>query len=160
MQECDTVINAPFKRAIKAAFRDYLHGKFTEYLESADPQPDPALWEPNFKMSALKPVITSFVQEGIAALKTESMRETIKTAFAKDGMFERMRGPEGLAVVAAAAVDGNNLAHQVPEGAERDDDEVAREEEEALYDDDVDTVMDLIAEHLNVGINESDSDEE
>jgi hypothetical protein len=31
MQECDTVINKPFKNGIKAAFRDFLHNDFHSF---------------------------------------------------------------------------------------------------------------------------------
>jgi hypothetical protein len=40
LQECDTVINKPFKSAMKAAFRDYLHSSYQEHRK--DPTIDPA----------------------------------------------------------------------------------------------------------------------
>jgi len=40
---------------------------------------------------ALKPFIVQWVNHGIACLKTPEFRETIKTAFKNDGLFETIR---------------------------------------------------------------------
>jgi hypothetical protein len=55
MQECDTVVNKPFKNGLKAAFRDHLHKLFTKYIERNGV---PAEWKAKLSMGELKPFIT------------------------------------------------------------------------------------------------------
>ena len=93
IQECDTVINKPFKNAMKKEFRDYLHHSFMDF-RTKNPQRRPCEWAPKLKMSDLKPLMVRFVKAGVAALQTPAMAQAIKTAFHKDGRFEIMRSPE------------------------------------------------------------------
>ena len=91
LQECDTtVLNKPFKAGVRAAFRDFLHNAFDAHI-TAVPARDPSMWRPLLTMGALKPHITGFVKAGVAGLRTEGMQQTIRTAFAKDGLFELIR---------------------------------------------------------------------
>jgi hypothetical protein len=89
LQECDTVLNFPFKGGIRDAFRDYLHSAFNEYL--VDKPEDFALWSPDLGDKELKKHVSGWVQNGIARCKTDEMRQTIKKAFANDGCFTEIR---------------------------------------------------------------------
>ena len=51
-------------------------------------------WNPKLTMGAMKPKNSSFVEVGIATLKTPEMTAAIQNAFARDGRFELMRGVE------------------------------------------------------------------
>ena len=93
MQECDTVINKPFKSAMKKAFRDYLHESFAEFRWN-NPDKRPCEWSPKLKMSDLKPLMVSFVETGLDALQTPAMIETIIKAFEDDGRYAKMRSAE------------------------------------------------------------------
>ena len=93
IQECDTVINKPFKNGMKAAFRDHLHRSFSDFRRD-NPEKRPSEWCPMLKMSDLKPLMVTFVENGINALKTPEMIATIKTAFEKDGRFGIMRSED------------------------------------------------------------------
>ena len=102
MQKCDTVVNKPFKNGVRNCHRDHMEELFQEHLRNGK---DPTLFAPKLTMSALKPFLTGFVQRGIEALKTPEMREMIKNAFAKDGLFTRIRSPEMQLTVQLAGID-------------------------------------------------------
>jgi hypothetical protein len=91
LQECDTVVNKPFKASVRGAFRDYLDDLFQKHIDGGR---DPITWEPKLTVGALKQHITSFVQKGISCLKTPNMKNVIQDAFAKHGLFEIMRSDE------------------------------------------------------------------
>jgi hypothetical protein len=93
MQECDTVINKPFKNGMKGEFRDHLHRDFEKFCRD-NPEKRPSEWAPNLNMSGLKPLIVSFVEAGLRALETPEMKATITKAFAEDGRFREIRGEE------------------------------------------------------------------
>ena len=90
MQECDTVVNKPFKNAVKTGYRDHLDRLFQIFIDGGN---NSAFWQPKLTLGALKPYITSWVALGIQALKTPEMRLTIKNAFANDGLFSVIRDP-------------------------------------------------------------------
>ena len=48
-------------------------------------------WAPKFGMAELKPNITNWIQEGIAAISTPDMKTSIKKAFNTDGRFVEIR---------------------------------------------------------------------
>ena len=102
MQECDTVVNKPFKNGVRNGYRDHMEEMFQEHLRNGK---DPTLFAPKLTMGALKPFLTGFVRRGIEALKTPEMRETIKNAFARDGLFTRIRSPEMQLTVQLAGID-------------------------------------------------------
>lgn len=91
IQECDVVVNKPFKNAVCAAFRDHLDGLFQLHKQKCLPLTE---FSPKLTMGALKPFQTGFVQKGIFAIKTPEMKLCIKTSFANDGLFAVMRSPE------------------------------------------------------------------
>lgn len=91
MQECDVVVNKPFKNAVRKAFRDHLDNLFQVHRAKNLPL---NTFSPKFTMGALKPFLTGFVAQGIQALKTPEMRDCIRNAFAKDGLFAQMRSDE------------------------------------------------------------------
>jgi hypothetical protein len=64
MQECDTVVNKPFKNGLKAAFRDHMHHLFDVHVENGGV---PAEWRAKLTMGELKPFVTAFVEVGITA---------------------------------------------------------------------------------------------
>jgi hypothetical protein len=86
-QECDTVVNKQFKGRIKAAFRDYLYGQYNAWVAGNNAEE----WVPKFGMNELKPNITGWVQEGIAAISTPAMKLSIVKAFESDGRFSEIR---------------------------------------------------------------------
>ena len=88
MQECDTVVNKPFKHAVKLGYKNNLDGLFQIFLDGGH---NAALWQPKLTLGALKPFITAWVALGIQALKTPKKRLTIKNAFANDDLFTVIR---------------------------------------------------------------------
>ena len=123
LQECDVVINSPFKAALKKCFRDWLDAKFNAHLAAGNT----AL---TFKLTygELKPLLPGWIDSAIAALRTPDMKETIARSFERDGCFGIMRSPDGILL-----------------GRER----LAREEENVVVPDgeevDVDHIDDMIA---------------
>ena len=93
LQEFDTVINKPFKMGMKEAFRDYVHKDFNKF-RSQFPDVETSLWKPNFNVGVMKAFLPGFVEIGIATLKSVEMKDTIKTSFQKDGLFQEMRSEE------------------------------------------------------------------
>ena len=88
LQECDTVIHKPFKARVKASFRDYLYRQYETWVSEGN---DAEEWAPKFGMAELKPNITGWIQDGIAAIRTPEMKLSIKKAFFTDGRFEEIR---------------------------------------------------------------------
>ena len=102
MQECDTVVNKPFKSGLKAAFRDFIHHDFNCY------KGDKKEWAIKLTMGKLKPHIVSFVETGMHAIRSEEFSSVIRHAFKKHGMFEEIRGPVRQLM---AATDAMSLDH-------------------------------------------------
>lgn len=114
MQECDVVVNKPFKNAVRAAFRDHLDTLFRIHLAEGKP---PIEFSPKLTMGALKPFLTGFVEKGVLALKTPEMRTCIQNSFANDGRFALMRSPE---MQQNAQIDDTVILQEAPEGLEED----------------------------------------
>lgn len=91
MQECDVVVNKPFKNALRKGYRDHIDNLFRIHRESGAPATE---FSPKLTMGALRPYLTSFVQRGIEALKTPEMKTCIQNSFASDGCFSIMRSDE------------------------------------------------------------------
>ena len=91
MQECDTVVNKPFKNGVRNGYRDHMDSLFQKHLSDGL---DAAHFAPKLTMGAMKPFLTSFVQRGIEALKTPEMKQSIANAFANDGLFTIIRSSE------------------------------------------------------------------
>lgn len=106
LQECDTVINAVWKRSLKSEFSIHTHRLFETWLAS-NPQ-DVWAFRPVLTMGALKPHITTWVQAATNALKSEDMKAAIIRSFAEDGLFREMRSPCRVAE-ARESIDNNNL---------------------------------------------------
>ena len=88
IQECNIVVNKPFKGRIKAAFRDYLYGQYNAWV---DAEKQRRRVGPKFGMNELKTNITGWVQEGIAAIRTPAIKLSIVKAFESDGRFSEIR---------------------------------------------------------------------
>ena len=71
IQECDVVVNKPFKNAVRAAFRDHLDGLFRVHKQKGLPLTE---FPPKLIMGTLKPFLTGFVQKGILAIKIPEMK--------------------------------------------------------------------------------------
>ena len=71
LQECDVVINKPFKNALRKGYRDHIDNLFRIHRESGAPATE---FSPKLTMGALRPFLTGFVQRGIEALKTPEMK--------------------------------------------------------------------------------------
>jgi DDE superfamily endonuclease len=91
MQECDTVVNKPFKNGVRECYRDHMNDLLKKHRESGK---EASTFNARLTMSALKPHVTRFVLNGIAAISTPEMKVTIARAFANDGLFAYMRSPE------------------------------------------------------------------
>jgi DDE superfamily endonuclease len=63
IQECDVVVNKPFKNAVRSAFRDHLDTLFRAHLAAGNP---PIEFVPKLTMGALKPFLTAFVEKGFS----------------------------------------------------------------------------------------------
>ena len=87
-QECDTVINKPFKAGLRAGFRDFMHESFNSH------QGDPALWSIKLTMGILKEKIFSFVETGMNVIRREAYKDVIINAFKSHGRFDEIRGSE------------------------------------------------------------------
>jgi hypothetical protein len=88
----DVCCNKPFKVAIKKAFRDYVHLKFTEFVDANAGRPEQFVVPLN--ALAIKPQLPAFVAKGIAALKTPQMKATIVECFKKEGCLTIASSPE------------------------------------------------------------------
>jgi len=94
IQECDTVINAPFKKSIRACFRNHLHHEFESYKDSCIADGKSYMdWVPKLKMSDLKPLITGWVETAAEHLKGAEMNASIIKAFKVDGCMTEIRSP-------------------------------------------------------------------
>jgi hypothetical protein len=94
IQECDTVINAPFKKVIRACFRDHLYAEFELYkTECIAAEKSYMDWSPKLKMGDLKPLITGWVQTAMTHLAGAGMKASIVKAFKNDGCMEEIRSP-------------------------------------------------------------------
>ena len=119
-QECDTVVNKPFKVGMKSNFSDRLHQSFNKF-RSDNPDKRPCEWAPKLKMSDLKPQMVRFVEAGLAALSTPEMTQTIIKAFQADGRFAKMRSPEmQLEMQAEIAMEMLEALVFVPDGVEEE----------------------------------------
>ena len=87
-QECDTVVNKPYKNGVRTEFTRILHDQFEAF------QGEKSMWQPNLKMSALKPLMGRLVDAGLRSIKTPAMRQTIRQAFINDGLFGLATSPE------------------------------------------------------------------
>ena len=92
MQECDVVINKPYKDGVRQAFRDYLDDNFQKHCDGGL---EPALWEPKITVGNFKPFITGFVNKGMENISTPSpeMKEAIRNCVEERGFFGMMRSP-------------------------------------------------------------------
>ena len=160
LQECDVVLNFPFKMKVKCAFRDYLHSLFELFAEQNPEIVDE--WVPDLKISALKPHITSWVQKGVDAVRTPAMKEAIKKAFAIKGGFTEIRR-RALQMKAAAQRDEAaelddiaallaNMFADAPRGDE--------EEEERLDDIGLDNILEVHEDAQGEEVNSEDEGEE
>ena len=128
MQECDTVVNKPFKHAVKLGYKNHLDGLFQIFLDGGN---NAALWQPKLTLGALKPFITAWVALGIQALKTPEMKVTIRNAFANDGLFTAIRDPiKLLEMQVESALNMGEEEIFIPAEAEKSD----RDEELVLAD--------------------------
>lgn len=81
MQVCDTVLNRPFKNALKEAFKLYLYKLHDAHVAAyPDPENCPP-FTPNLNPGWLKDEMTQFVLHAMNALKTAEMKEVIVLAF-------------------------------------------------------------------------------
>ena len=65
MQECDTVLNKPFKNGCNSAFRVYLNEDFNKW-DNTDANERTEFWVPNLSMTGIKPLLYKFIQCGLA----------------------------------------------------------------------------------------------
>ena len=152
MQECDTVLNKPFKCKVRDAFRNYLDDQFQKHIQSGL---DPVLWEPKLTLGHLKPHISKFVQHGIAGLSTPEMKVVIQNAFANDGYFNLMRSEEWqlkaqieLDAITAAGAEAEGEAALVL---------VVPDETEVDVEDDIDDIIEFA---INFADEEEDDEDE
>lgn len=119
LQECDVVINKPFKNALRKGYRDHIDNLFNIHRESGAPATE---FSPKLTMGALRPFLTGFVQRGIEALKTPEMKACIQKSFATDGCFEIMRSDEMQLAVQFETTQFVDNSVAIVEGVENNED--------------------------------------
>ncbi len=140
LQECDTVVNKPFKSGCKDGFTAYLHELFDEHMTKniGKPMADAVgSFQPSLTVGSLKPILYSFVLCGIDKLTTEDMSRTISHAFAEHGRFREIRE-----IAAALRASQENIV--IPNAAYENEIETTQEIDRIgiLEDDDLDSASD------------------
>ena len=90
MQECDIILNKPFKMSLRRSFRNWLHLSFDAHVQAGK---DSHLWNPKLTYGSLKPYVTAWIHEAVECLRTPEMQVAIANSFANDGFFSLMRSP-------------------------------------------------------------------
>jgi hypothetical protein len=154
LQECDVILNSPFKCSLKKEFRDWLHIEFTTYLANGN---DSALFKPRLIMSVLKPLMPGWIHAAIQSLKTPIMAVAISECFKNDGCFGIMRSPAYIAGIREELdAEINPAAIIVPDGLEIEEDNI----DDLVAGDDVLNDLDRFAAIALDFDDESDSERE
>jgi hypothetical protein len=91
LQECDIVLNSPFKVSLRKCFRDWLHQSFEAHLAAGF---DAHNWSPKLTYGKLKPLFPGWIDTAVASLRTLEMKQAIAKCFAENGQFALMRSEE------------------------------------------------------------------
>jgi len=117
LQECDTVVNKPFKTAMKTAFAKHTHEILDEYLRNGGVL---AQFKMKLTMGVMKPYMYSFVDSGVKALRTPEMKQTIASAFVRDGRYQIARAAATVTITEPENFDLSTLAVTIDLSARED----------------------------------------
>ena len=151
LQECDVVLNGPFKAALKREFRDYLHERLAAHLAAGEA---PNTFNPKLTYGQLKPQMPAWIQKAVATLKTDEMKATIAKSFKDDGLFGLMRDPAQILIV-REQIDRDENIPAIPEGEEID----AVHVDDLIVVDEVDPLEDMMFALDMDGDNNDDVDD-
>ena len=103
-QICDVILNKPFKNGVKDEFVEYVSIEFANWYRQRENDQD--VFKLNMALSAMKPLMPTFVVRGIARLETPEMKEAIRKCYQEEGLLRVAMLPETYeAAVAALPVD-------------------------------------------------------
>ena len=103
-QICDVILNKPFKNGVKDEFVEYVSMEFANWYNQRENDQD--VFKINMALSAMKPLMPTFVARGIARLETPEMKEAIRKCYQEEGLLRVAMLPETYeAAVAALPVD-------------------------------------------------------
>ena len=112
--------NKPFKNGTKNAFVDYLSNEFTDWAATPNRDIVNDVFTINLALSIMKPLLPTFVEKGLAALKTESMKIAIRECFQNQGCLRIARLQETYALATAELTEEE--AEELPAEVETEDD--------------------------------------
>jgi hypothetical protein len=152
LQECDTVVNKPFKDALKKAFTAHMHSELSKHLSSEGS--NPTNFKPDLSMSKLKPLISLWIHQATKTLSTPEMKETIKKAFVRDGLMSEIRSDsKKLQFLNKTLSDMQPLLDRLCIGEERQN-HASEDSDEEVNDDDmcdfVDDCSSIVHEDINI----------
>ena len=90
LQIGDLVLNTPFKLGMKKAFTALTHQSFNNHLEDGN---DPATFSFKLTTVLLKLHISKFVQSGMEAISTPSIKTTLRDSFLIKALVSKARLP-------------------------------------------------------------------
>ena len=117
-QVCDVCINKPYKNGVAAVFIDTISSQYTEWYNGSD-RLDTDIFKVNLSIGATKPLISSYVNGGVARLKTPEMKESIAQCVKKEGLLDIARLQETYERALLVLIDD---AVAVPEDIEVEED--------------------------------------
>ena len=117
-QVCDVCINKPYKNGVAAVFIDTISSQYTEWYNGSD-RLDTDIFKVNLSIGATKPLISSYVNGGLARLKTPEMNESIAQCVKKEGLLDIARLQETYERALLVLIDD---AVAVPEDIEVEED--------------------------------------
>ena len=118
IQECDVVLNSPYKTSLKREFRDWLAQLFDDHIAAGK---SAATFNPKLTMSTLKNLMPGWLHSAWEALRTPEMKISIAKSFHDDGLFGIMRDPATIAGIRERQ-DAADIAVVIPAEVELDRD--------------------------------------
>jgi len=119
-QVCDVVVNKPYKNGVTSAFVDHCSAQYDNWKSLNNPS---SVFSINLAMSAMKPLMQTFVDKGLATLTAQRMQECIKACFLKEGLVELARGDETYqrALQKYPQDEDDEIIIEVPQGIEAEE---------------------------------------
>ena len=84
-QECDVIVNKPFKSAIRVCFQDFLVTQHDAYLIAHELPNGPTDFIIDMKESTMNPQVPTFVSAAINTLRSPVLKEAIRKCFLEAG---------------------------------------------------------------------------
>ncbi len=114
LQECDTVLNKPFKEGCRHAFTNWLHVEFDKFIASGGRAEN---FNPKLTQACMKAELPSFVEASFIRLRTEDFKAVIAKSFSEDGCFKIMRDTSA----AVAEVDTSDIQSGIEDNTPEDE---------------------------------------